>query len=109
LTRTPETHLLVETLLFCSQTTALKLKWVSLDALVGGLAGSNQQKCEGKRSGHYCVEVGVWVRACGWCWEVKKGAAGAEGECLKGRRKKMGIGEGLAELLKQISKVGLVG
>lgn len=79
---------------------ALKLKWVSWDGLVGGQAGSNQHKCEGKGSGHYCAQVGVRVRACGWHWEVKKGAAGAGGERLKVTRKKMGIGEGVAELLK---------
>lgn len=79
---------------------ALKLNWVSWDRLVGGRAGSNQQKCAGKGSGHYCAEVGVWVRACGWCWEVKKGAAGVGGERLKGTRKKMGIEEAVAELLK---------
>ena len=31
---------------------------------------------------------------------MDKGATGAEGECLKVMRKKMGIGEGVVELLK---------
>lgn len=48
---------MVETLLCWSHKLGLKLKWVSWVGVVGGL----EQKCEGKRSEHYCGEVSVKV------------------------------------------------
>lgn len=47
---------------------ARKVNWDFGDGLVYGLAGWNQQKCEGKGSGHYGDDVGVWFGVCGRCW-----------------------------------------